>query len=333
MIAKKRFIQSGILLAGVALWMRTASLLFNAYVTQKVGAEGMGLLSLTMSVYAFAVTFATSGVSLAVTRQLAAYFGSGEGEKAKRFMTAATLYACVFGSIASVFLYFGAGYIATELLGDLRTASSLRLLSVSLVPIALSSVYSGYFSAVRRVWHNAATQIAEQFFRMSLTVLGLSFLLPKGLEYACLSLVGGSSLSELLSFLILLVQTKRDMRKNPFPEKQIGKKVSLRQEFRTVLANALPCALSAHARSGLLTIEHLLIPKCLKAFGMGRSKALSSYASLHGMAIPVVLFPLAVLTPFTGLFIPEFAELEEKKNKKTIGKLAQKAMSSASVFS
>ena len=77
MTDKKQFLKNGMLLAAVALLMRGVSMLFNAYIVRKVGAEGMGLMSLTMSVYAFAVTFATSGISLAVTRLVAAALGKG----------------------------------------------------------------------------------------------------------------------------------------------------------------------------------------------------------------------------------------------------------------
>ena len=89
MTDKRTFLKSGAMLAIVALAMRGVSLLFNSHITEKVGAEGMGLLSLTMSVYAFAVTFATSGISLAVTRLVAAALGRGEGKRAKRILRAA----------------------------------------------------------------------------------------------------------------------------------------------------------------------------------------------------------------------------------------------------
>ena len=48
MTSKRQFFKSGAMLAAVALAMRGVSLLFNSYITEKVGAEGMGLLSLTM---------------------------------------------------------------------------------------------------------------------------------------------------------------------------------------------------------------------------------------------------------------------------------------------
>ncbi|MBP3436458.1 MAG: oligosaccharide flippase family protein [Clostridia bacterium] len=324
---KKQFLKNGACLAAVSLFMRTVSMLFNAYIVQRVGAEAMGLLSLTMSVYAFAVTFATSGISLAITRLVAAALGKGEGNRVKRVMQRAVLYAIVFGGTAAVVLYFGSDFIATRLLLDIRTRPSLRLLSISLVPIALSAVYSGYFVGVRRVVHNAVTQIAEQAMRISLTVFGLAFLLPKGLTYACLALVGGSSLAELFSFFLLFIQAKWDMRRHRLQGGETG------GELKSLLEIALPCAISAHARSGLVTVEHLLIPFALGLGGFARDEALASYAALHSMAIPVVLFPSAILASFSGLLVPECAELESQNKKSALSRLAKRALEAGFVFS
>ena len=72
---RRKFFYNGFVLTLVALAMRTVSLFFGAYVTRTVGEVGMGLYTLVGTVYGFAVTLATSGVSLTVTRQVAAALG------------------------------------------------------------------------------------------------------------------------------------------------------------------------------------------------------------------------------------------------------------------
>lgn len=327
MTDKRQFLKSGAMLALTALLMRGVSLLFNTYITDKVGAEGMGLLSLTMSVYAFAVTFATSGISLAVTTLVASAIGRGEGARASRVLRAAVLYALAFGGVASLALYFGSSFLATVALGDIRTRSSLRLLSVSLLPIALSAVYSGYFVAVRRVSHNALTQILEQSARIALTLFSLALCAEGDVEGACLALVGGSSLAELFSFFVLFLQARIDRHRHPLSGGGRG------GEGRAVLGFALPCAASAYARSGLVTLEHLLIPVCLAGSGLSRGDALSSYAALHSMALPVLLFPTAVLAAFSGLLVPECAELDGRGERHRVVRLATRAVYAASLFS
>ncbi len=325
MTTKKQFFTSGIMLAAVALLMRAVSLAFNAYVTKTVGAEGMGLLSLTMSVYGFAVTFATAGVSLAVTRLVAAALGKAEGARAKRVLKGAILYALFFGGGASLILYFGSDFIAVRLLADIRTRASLRLLSVSLLPIALSAVYSGYFIAVRRVVHNAVTQVFEQCMRIALTFGGLA-LAGGNVEYACLALVGGSSLAELCSFFLLFVQARVDLLRHKLSGGEIG------GEGRAVFRYAFPCAVSAQLRSGLVTVQHLLIPYALALGGAERGEALASYAAMHSMALPIVLFPTAILASFSGLLVPECAELESRARAGQLSRLCEKALFGALAF-
>ncbi len=325
MTTKKQFFKSGAMLASVALLMRGVSLAFNAYITDTVGAEGMGLLSLTMSVYGFAVTFATAGVALAVTRLVAAALGRAEGERARRVLRSALIYALAFGGGAAFFLYFGSDFIAVKLLSDIRTRASLRLLSVSLLPIALSAVYSGYFIAVRRVIHNAVTQVFEQFVRISLTFGGLT-LAGGDVEYACLALVGGSSLAELFSFFLLFLQARFDLHRHKLSGGKTG------GEGMAVFRYAFPCAVSAQLRSGLVTVQHLLIPYALGLGGAARSSALASYAAMHSMALPIVLFPTAILASFSGLLVPECAELEGRGRAKALSGLCEKALFGALAF-
>ena len=73
----KRYFINALILSGCTLLMRTVGVAFNAFCVDRVGAEGMGLFSLVMSVYTFAVTFATSGVNLAAM-PLRQVFGNGK---------------------------------------------------------------------------------------------------------------------------------------------------------------------------------------------------------------------------------------------------------------
>ncbi len=331
----KRFVRNALLLVGSSLLMRTVSLAFEAYTSQKVGAEGMGLFSLIMSVYGFAVTFATSGVSLAVTRLVAEALGEGRRDEVRAVMHRATLYALLFGGIASVVLFSCAAPIGNVLLGDARTIPSLRLLSVALVPIALSSVYSGYFQAVRRVSRNAATQLFEQGLRILFTVWGLMALAPAGLAYACLALVGGSAIAELSSFFFIFLQYLLDRRRHfaRGEEIQNTRPPAKSGIWGRIFGITLPLAASTYVRSGLLTVEHLLIPIMLAASGLGRGDALASYGILHSMAIPLVLYPAAIPSAFAGLLIPEMAESAVRGEKRRIRYMTERALGATLVFS
>lgn len=324
----RRYVTNAAVLVGAGLLMRSVSLAFNAYVSTAIGAEGMGLFALVMSVYGFAVTFATSGINLAVTRLCAEVMGAGDPGAVGRVVRRGILHACLFGGTASLVLFAFAGPIGAGLLGDARTVPSLRLLAVSMLPIALSSVLSGYFNAVRRVSRNALTQLFEQSVRIGLTVYALLALGPGGIEYACLALVGGSAVAELSSFFFLLVQYLFDRRRH-FRDTRPPSSGGL---WGRMLRVSMPVAASAYVRSGLVTAEHILIPLCLAMGGASRSEALASYGVLHSMAIPLILYPTAVTGAFAGLLVPEMAESRARGEMRRVRYMTERAMTFTLLF-
>ena len=65
---------------------------------------------------------------------------------------------------------------------------------------------------------------------------------------------------------------------------------------------------SAYVRSGLISIEHMLIPVGLEKHGLTKSNALSLYGIIQSMVLPIVLFPSALISSFAGLLVPELGE-------------------------
>ena len=299
-------IYNSLLMSLAAIVMRTVGVSFSVWISNRVGAEVMGLYSLCTGVWGFALTLATSGVNLAAARTVAEALGVGEregGGTARAALRRALIYAASFGSAAAILLITCAGVIGTRVLCDARTVMPLRLLGISLPAISVSSALSGYFSAVRRVWKSALTQVAEQAVKIGAVSLLLMRLLPLGAEYCCTALVLGGAISEIVSCAIGYALYKIDLARH------IGKgrsRISGRESTKRLLMTAVPVSLSAYVRSGLTTVEHILIPAGLEKYGAARGAALDEYGMLTAMVMPVVMFPYAVIYSFTGLLIPEF---------------------------
>ncbi len=320
--AKKYFVNA-IILSACTLLMRTVAVAFNAFCVKHVGSEGMGLFSLVMSVYTFAVTLATSGVNLAATRLTALYFGKNEGASVKNAMCKCLLYSAFFGILSSVLLFSFASFVAENMLHEARAAMSIRALSLSLLPLSLCSAFSGYFAAVRRVYKNAISQVLEQTVKILSCTFLLSCLMPRGIEFACLALVLGGTVSELFSFFIQLFSYLADKR----TLQGGGKNVPMRD----IMKISLPVAFSAYVRSGLVTLEHILIPIGLTAYG--DASALATYGIVSAVALPIVLYPSAFVGAFSGQIIPEITEFYAMDNKKEIGYVTSRAFFATLLFS
>ena len=320
MSKRVKFFYNGILLTLVGFAMRAAGLFLGAYISGAIGAEGVGLSGLITTVYAFAVTFATSGVSLSVTRLVAAAIGEGDGGEGERALRGAFVYAAVFGVLASIALFTLSGAIGAFVLSDMRAVMALRALSLSLLPIALSSVISGYFVAVRRVTLNAAVNVVGQGMRIAITALLLTRFSALGVEYSVFALALGITVTEIVCFALALVEFIFDRR--------IYKTTRYRGYATEKVAKmALPIAFSQYVRSFLLSVEHSMIPRRLVKSGNTEAEALASYGYLHGMALPIILFPMTPLSSFSGLLVPEFAESEAAGDKARMERIASEALS------
>ena len=58
----RAFLLNTMILTGTSLLLRTVGVTFTVYISNKVGAEGVGVYQLLMAVYAFGVTMATAGL-------------------------------------------------------------------------------------------------------------------------------------------------------------------------------------------------------------------------------------------------------------------------------
>lgn len=313
----KRFIFNGLLLTAVSLLMRSVSVSFQVYLSNKIGATAMGVFALISTVYGFALTLATSGIQLATTKLISEAYGEN-GENASKsvrvLLNKCIRYALFFGALSSCLLFSMSSFIGVRLLRDARTVLPLRIMSITLIPIALSSVFNGYFTAVRRVWKNAAVQVLGEGIRIFSCITLLSFCLNGDIQFACLAVIIGGTVAELSSFIIhgsLFLLEKRKLSRLQETKKDKSANGKL-------LKIALPVAFSAYVRSALVTIEHLLIPRGLEKSGSSREGALAAYGTLHSMVFPLVLFPSALSSSFAGLLIPEISEANAKGDRETI---------------
>lgn len=296
---KQKLIVNTALLTGSSVVMRCIALAFQVWLVGRIGSAGIGLYQLVMSVSVLFATFAISGIRFATTRLVSEEMGLERGAGVTGAMRRCVCYALFFGIAAGVIVYFLAEPVGFLWVGDARTVLSLRLTALSLPCIALSSVFSGYFTASGRVWKSAAVHLTEQIVCIVCVVLFLS-LTPHGdLERNCAAVTAGGVAADAVSLLLIGAVYWTDRRRY----RQSGDTVP--HLTRRMLGVALPLAVSAYARTSLSTLEHLLVPRGLKSAGFSADRALSGYGVIQGMALPIVTFPSCLLYSLAELLVPE----------------------------
>lgn len=323
---KRRFLTNAAIMSATSFLINTVGISFNVYMSNKIGASGVGLFQLIMSVYGFSITLASSGINLAATRLITDEIALSKNNAASYIMKRCLFYAFCFGTLSFSLLFFGADFIAKNLLCDTRVIKSLKALSISMPPIAMSSAMSGYFMATRQIFKSSSAQIFEQAVKIFVTVSALEMYIGKGIEYACLCMIAGGSIAEISSFLFMLILYQIDKRR--YSSDKIKK-----DTYPAIFKIALPIALSTYLRSALVTIEHLLIPRGLKKSGMDNETALKCYGTIHGMALPLLLFPSSILKSLSSLLVPEISECAALGHHRQINNIISKTLKNTLFFS
>ena len=330
MASKTRvFFLNALSLTATALIMRGVGMIFNVIVSNRAGSEAMGLYSMLGSVYAFTITLGAAGVNLGTTRLVSEALGVGDSNLAKKTANKALVYCTLTSLFAGILLFLLSPILGEYLLCDARAIKPLKILALTITPIAICSCISGYFTAVRRVKANAALQVIAQFARIGATVFLLTFFANNDPESACIALVLGGALTEFVSLLVSYLLYRIDLKRLRSPsviksdEKIVGNLLSI----------TLPVTFSACIRSLLSMLQHVLIPRGLKASGKSWAEALSSYGALHGMAMPLILFPSAFISSFAGLLIPEIGECVVQKNYSRLERVSYRALTLSLIFS
>lgn len=307
-------LRNTIIMTTVNLIMRSVSVGFNAYLTSRIGSQGIGLFQLVMTVYSLAVTFSCAGMRLASMRMTVE---SASERSTDRFMLCAMGCGCTVG----VILYTFADIISLKRLGNACTAPMLRILAFALPFTAMSSVLGGYFTAKGLILPYSCIQLIEQGIKTLAAIL-----LIRGAhtpQSACTAVITAMVASEALSFLLSFALKKSAVKKGA-----ADKSVRLKSFFRI----ALPDAAGTCVRSILLTVEHLLIPKGFERSGEGSSAALAAYGNIHGMALPLLLYPSAVLSSLSALLIPELARRREACDKSGISLCVERNLKRTLIF-
>ena len=316
LIQDKKLALNTALLTASGLIMRFVGMVWQVWLVGRIGEAGIGLFQLVMSVASLAATVAISGIRYTSTRLVSEELGLGERRGAAQALTVCAFYGLFFGLAAGLVLMLLAEPLGFLWLGDARTVRPLMLLALEMPLTGLDSMMHGYFTAVGRVWKSVCVAIAQQLVTIGVTMAMLLSGPVENLEYACLVITAGRLAGAVFEIIAMAVIYTLDRRRHGI--RRGDKSAPLSGMTKRALSIALPLAVAAYARSGLSTLQHLLVPTGLKASGLGAEAALAGYGVIQGMALPVVLFPSCVMLAVAELIVPKLTEKQVQRQGQSI---------------
>ena len=304
---------STLLLTGVNLLLRLAATAFQVYLSGRIGAAGIGLLQLVLSVAMLAETAGIAGVRTATMYLSAEELGRRHPGRIPRILSSCAAYSLLCSCAVGAALFAGAPLLAERWIGDIRTEGALRLFACFLPAECLCGVLRGYFTAAERIGTLAAVGIGEQFCSMAVTVAALIGWAGSDPARSCQAVIFGSGVGVCLTLLVL--GWLRPRRRDPAAPAAV----------RRLLRIAVPLAVADDLKAGLSAAEKLVIPRGL-ALHPGTKTPMASFGVVCGMVLPVLMFPAAILFSLAELLIPELARCAAVGSRRRIRYLTRRSL-------
>ena len=311
----KPIFYSALLLTTVNLLLRLVGTSFQVYLSSRIGAEGIGLLQLVLSVGSMTMVAGMAGIRTATMYLTAEEMGKGRPGNVTWVLSGCILYSSTISSVIGFGVYILAPYLAEHWIGNVKTVDSLRLFAAFLPINCLTGVMVGYFTGSNRIRTLALVEIAEQICTMGSTILLLSAWAGHDPERSCQAVVLGSAIGSCMTLvtLIILRVLQRPSLSSRIP---IGRRLA---------HTAIPLALADDLRTGITTVENLMVPRRLSLYESVNSP-LATFGMVCGMVFPILTFPMAFLFGLTELLVPELARCRAAGSHIRVNYLVQKSL-------
>ena len=306
---------SALLLTLVNLLLRFVGTTFQVYISSVLGAAGVGLLQLVMSVGSLALVAGMAGIRTATMYLTAEELGRGKPKNVTWVLSGCFLYSILCSGSVAFLIYRFAPLIAERWIGNSQTVDALRLFAAFLPVTCLCGVMTGYFTAANRIGTLAAVEVAEQFASMAVTTASLTLWAGTDAGRACQSVILGSCAGACLTLLCLIVLRIRE---------NAGQAAKIPVRSRLFSA-AVPLAMADVLKSGITTTENLMVPKRL-ALNNSVISPLAAFGMVSGMVFPILMFPACILFALAELLIPELARCAAAGSRQRIIYLVRRSL-------
>ena len=305
MIIKSKIVRDTALLTAMQLFLDSAALLLNVFITKQLGASAIGILSLTGSFLGIAGILSNGNAFLCISRLVSEEFGKTGGDP-EGILGYGIRLCLLLSSATSAAVFFLAEPISLRFFSGTGMIAALRFMPVALVTGSVSACFKGYFNACRRAAVTAACDITGFAVKSAVIVImtGLSNNVTE--ETVCGILVG-SIIACNSSSLLLLVIAYLMLR-----QRQNGR-CSL--SFREYTGYCLPIMGGSILTAVLSSTNDALIPVCLRQYGDSAGEALSKFGIFEAIVLPTLFFPSVILCSMSGIIISETARARAAKNQ------------------
>ena len=324
----KNFLIQGSILAIAGVITKIIGAVYRIPLVNILGDKGMGYYGVAFQIYAIALTLTSYSLPLAVSKLVSARLATGQYKNAYRVFRGAMTFAIAAGGIVGAIIFFGADFIASNLMAMKMSSYALRVLAPCIL-----GVFRGFFQGNGSMVPTAVSQIIEQIVNAVVSVVGAYMLLKVGKEvasqkhnnsYGAAYAASGGTLGTVMGalaallFLIFLFLAFRKKFRNQMKRDRNRQVESYKKVFKVLLLTIAPVILSATVYNLCGVVDNAMFGTIMSIQGHKESEYAALLGIVTGKYDTLMNVPLAISSAFGSSLIPSIVLTAKTGNRRQV---------------
>lgn len=331
----KSFIVQGSILAIAGVITKIIGAVYRVPLVNILGDEGMGYYGVAFQIYTIALTLTSYSLPLAVSKLISARNATGQYRNAHKVFKSALTFAFLAGGTAFLIIFFGADFIASDIMAMKLSSYALRVLAPCILVVAVLGVFRGFFQGNGSMVPTAISQVLEQVVNAVISIVGAYFLLKAGLaakkgdDYATAMAATGGTLGTVagavsaLLFLMFLFVAYQKVLKRQKKKDRTKHRESYKHIFKVLVLTIAPVLLSSTVYNLCGVIDNAMFGKIMSIQGFAESEYAGLLGILSGKYDTIINVPLAFSNALGASLVPSLVATVKTGNKNQInGKIS-----------
>lgn len=313
MSVKKQIIKGTIVLTCATLTSRVLGFLYRIFLSNLIGAKGMGIFQLIFPVLGFCIALSCGGIQIAVSR-----FVAESKNNASRFMIfiSSIIMSLLLSGLTTVCLFFYAKPISMYIIKNVECYELLKYASITIPLASFHSCVSGYYLGMKKTFVPAVSSVVEQLVKVAAVYIIGMVCIGNHIKITPMLAIYSMIISE-CSGIIFCVIALSSEKKYSFRIRELF------SSMKKLFSVSYILTLNKIMITFLQCFEAILVPLVLMKSGSSSDEALSIYGILTGMALPVISFPSAINSSVSTMILPTIAGANTDGDKLQVRKTTE----------
>lgn len=297
---------------------RALGFIYRIYLSRTLGAEGVGVYQITLSVIGLLMTITASGIPITVSRIMIKHESQKQSNLIYKTVSAGIMLSLIV-SIPLVFILLFCPNLADFIFSDPRCYKVLKIMLPGVIITSVYAVIRGFFWGKKKFFTYSLIELLEEIVMLVVGIILVNNMvsIEDGVEKAGYAVLISYIFSFVTAITLFFIRG--------------GKLSSPLHELKPLIASSSPITFMRTATSLINTLIAIILPARLILCGFSPSLAMAKYGELSGMSIPLIYIPSTLIGSIALVLVPELSKNFYSNNMITLRRNIEEAVK-CSVF-